>query len=163
MRKLNNRASNGEAGFTLIEVLVAVALTAIGLLGLASLQITSLGGAQAGSERTQAAMLALDIADRMRHNIDAARAGTYDVDAGEERNAATCRTEESACTPAQLAAADLSEWLTLVATTVAGGTAGVDTTADGNVTDVTITINWVDTRALDDLDQQGQLVFEFTI
>lgn len=164
---LRPRASSAlraeQSGFTLIEVLVAVALTAIGLLGLASLQITSLGGTQAGSERTQAAMLALDIADRMRHNIATARAGGYDLDAGATPQEVTCRTAASECTPAQLALADLSEWKALVDATVSGGDASIATSADGNLTDVSITIEWVDTRALEGMDQQGQLVFEFSI
>jgi type IV pilus assembly protein PilV len=152
-----------QSGFTLIEVLVAVALTAIGLLGLASLQMTSMGGTQAGSERTQAAMLALDISDRMRHNIDAARDGEYDLDLGDIPDSATCRSVSADCSTADLAAADLSEWRTLVSASITGGDTSIATAASGNVTDVTVTISWVDTRALDDADQQGQLVFEFTI
>jgi type IV pilus assembly protein PilV len=155
--------SASQSGFTLIEVLVAVALTAIGLLGLASLQMTSIGGTRAGSERTQAAMLALDIGDRMRHNIDAARDGEYDLDAGAIPDAASCRSDGADCSTADLAAADLSEWRALVGASITGGDASVATSANGNVTNVTVTISWVDTRALDDEDQQGRLVFAFTI
>lgn len=56
------------AGFTMIEVLVAVLVISIALLGLASLQAQGLNNNYSAYNRTQAALLAGDMADRIRAN-----------------------------------------------------------------------------------------------
>lgn len=53
------------SGFTLIEILVALLILSIGLLGLAALQITSLQNSQASYERSIAVMQANDLVERM--------------------------------------------------------------------------------------------------
>ncbi|MGB5298560.1 MAG: type IV pilus modification protein PilV, partial [Thiogranum sp.] len=63
------------AGFTLIEVMVAVLVMSIGLLGLASLQATSLRFNNDSSAQTQATYLANDMVDRMRTTVS--RAADY--------------------------------------------------------------------------------------
>jgi prepilin-type N-terminal cleavage/methylation domain-containing protein len=55
-----------ERGVTLIEVLVAVVLLSIGLLGLAGLQLRGMQVNQGSAMRSQAAIMADDLADRMR-------------------------------------------------------------------------------------------------
>jgi type IV pilus assembly protein PilV len=59
-------------GFTLVEVLVALVVFSVGLLGIAGLQITSLKANHGSATRTQAVYLAYDIIDRMRANPKAA-------------------------------------------------------------------------------------------
>ena len=66
---------NKNAGFTLIEVLIAMLVLAVSLLGLAGLQATSLRNNQSAYNRSQATQLAYDLADRMRAN--AAGISTY--------------------------------------------------------------------------------------
>jgi type IV pilus assembly protein PilV len=61
------------AGFTLIEVLVAMVVLTVGLLGLAGLQATSLKNSQNAYYRSVATQLAYDMADRMRANFTEAR------------------------------------------------------------------------------------------
>jgi type IV pilus assembly protein PilV len=53
---------------TLVEVLVTLVLISVGLLGVAALQLTTLKNNQESYVRSQAAMLAADILDRMRSN-----------------------------------------------------------------------------------------------
>ena len=60
---------NKNTGFTLIEVLIAMLVLAVGLLGLAALQASSLRNAQSAYNRSLATELAYDLADRMRANI----------------------------------------------------------------------------------------------
>lgn len=55
-------------GFSLIEILVALLVLSIGLLGLAALQTTGLKFNHQSYERTQAVLQAYDIIDRMRAN-----------------------------------------------------------------------------------------------
>ena len=56
------------AGFTLIEVLVSVFILAVGLLGFAALQLTAINNNQEGYFKSQATIIAQDVASRMRAN-----------------------------------------------------------------------------------------------
>ncbi len=66
-----------HTGFTLIEVLVSIVIVSFGLLGVAGLLSTGLKSTQGSLQRTQASLLAYDMADRMRMNRAAARNGDY--------------------------------------------------------------------------------------
>ena len=57
-----------QQGFTLLEVLIALLVLSIGLLGLAALQTTGLRSNEMASMRTTSTMLAYDISERMRAN-----------------------------------------------------------------------------------------------
>ena len=120
-----------QKGFTLIEVLVAVIVLAIGLLGMAGLQATALRYTSTAYQRSQATSLAYDIADRMRANVGAARAGAYNIPLN-----ATAPTGNT------LAASDLQEWRRAQANTLPAGTGSI--TQIGNI--FTITIQWDDDR-----------------
>lgn len=71
-----------ERGSTLLEVLIAVVVLSVGLLGLAGLQAASLRVNQTALARSHATVLATDILDRMRANRTAARDGLYDLAMG---------------------------------------------------------------------------------
>ena len=58
-----------QSGFSLLEVLIAIVVTSIGLLGLAAMQATGLRNNHSAYHRSQATVLAYDIADRMRSNV----------------------------------------------------------------------------------------------
>jgi type IV pilus assembly protein PilV len=120
-----------QTGFTLIEILVTVIVLAIGLLGLAGLQATSLSFNSTAYQRSQATNLAYDIADRMRANVVAARAGNYDIALG-----------AAAPAGANLADTDLREWRQALINALPAGTGSI--TRNGNV--FTIIIQWDDTR-----------------
>lgn len=68
-----------QRGFTLIEVMVAAFVLAIGLLGLAGLQVASLKNNHSAQLRTEAVIHVYDIIDRMRVNKLVAQAGGYDI------------------------------------------------------------------------------------
>lgn len=66
-----NRRRNGaraSSGFSLIEVLIALVVLALGLLGFALLQTMNLRYTQGANQRTQATNLAYDLIDQMRAN-----------------------------------------------------------------------------------------------
>src|SRR4051794_861854 len=65
------------SGVTLIEVLIAVLVMAIGLLGIGALQATAIRNNQAASERTQAVIQSYAILDAMRANLHSTRNGDY--------------------------------------------------------------------------------------
>jgi type IV pilus assembly protein PilV len=124
-----------QRGMTLIEILVAIVVLSVGLLGLAGLQLKGLQVNQGSVYRWQAAMLAEDIADRIRADRAGALGGNYTVTAGVASGAASGAT---------LAA--INDWLTRVQG-LPGGTAGITAPAGAAGNQVTITIGWVDTRA----------------
>jgi len=68
-----------QRGATLVEVLVALLVLSIGLLGVAALQVSALQTNQGAHVRSQASVLTYDIADRMRANRAVALAGGYNV------------------------------------------------------------------------------------
>ncbi len=105
---------NRNNGFTLIEVLIATVILAIGLLGLAALQVNSLKNNQSAYMRTQATQMAYDMADRMRSNmVEASTLGLSVYSTVFPENAAPppagC-TPVAVCSPTSMAQVDLSEW-----------------------------------------------------
>lgn len=68
------RCRRGHDGFALIEVMVTIVLLSIGLLGLAALQTRTAIAQMESYQRTQALILAQDMADRIAANsMNAAR------------------------------------------------------------------------------------------
>jgi type IV pilus assembly protein PilV len=127
MRFLSNR------GFTLVEVLVALVVLSIGLLGLAGLQSRGLQFNQGAVMRTHATQLIYDLSDRMRANINAFETGAY-LGTGTGTATASCHTT-SGCSPAQMAADDLAKWNQAVAQILPMGAAVIcrdATPNDGN-------------------------------
>ncbi len=61
--------SSAQRGFTLIEVMVAVVILAVGLLGMASLMARSQKSNESAYSRSQATLMAYDIVERMRTNL----------------------------------------------------------------------------------------------
>lgn len=115
----------GCDGFTLVEVLVALVVLALGLLGLALLQTTGMRYTTNSYSRTQATYLAYDLAERMRANVPAFQAGTYDVNATAAKNIDSstntyykcnlpannnCACDIGTCDNTALANYDLGQW-----------------------------------------------------
>ena len=66
-------------GFSLIEVMVAVLVLALGMLGVAAMQAVSLKNSQSSFERSQAVTETYSILDRMRANRPAAIIQEYNL------------------------------------------------------------------------------------
>ncbi len=118
-----------QTGMTLIEILISLLILSVGLLGMAGLQTVSLRNTQSAYQRTQAAVLSSDIVERVRANQQGVEAGSYDNAAGAVT--ASCNSL-SGCTAAQMAANDVAEWKTALATTLplGEGTVCADATPD---------------------------------
>lgn len=78
----SNCSGNKQRGFTLLEVLIALLILSIGLLGLAALQTTGLRSNEMASMRTTATQLAYDMSDRMRANTAGVDANEYVLTGG---------------------------------------------------------------------------------
>ncbi len=97
-----------ERGMTLIEVLLAIVIFAIGLLGVAALQVAGLRYTKGSQNRSLAIIQAENIAERMRANPAAVADGKYVTpDVSDELPG--CVSAD--CTPAQMAEYDLATWL----------------------------------------------------
>ena len=76
---MNQHLAHRQRGATLLEVLIALVILALGVLGMVALQTTSLKSNQTAMTRSLATELANEITDLMRANQSQARAGSYDV------------------------------------------------------------------------------------
>lgn len=127
-------------GMSLIEVLVAVLVLAVGLLGVAAMQALALRGGQGSLESSQAVMSTNSIIEAMRANRANAAAYVYN-------GTAACATVPAA--GASLASNDLNNWVTQLKATI--GTGAGDTTTCGSISVVggvyRVTVQWDDRRA----------------
>jgi type IV pilus assembly protein PilV len=134
-----------QIGFSMVEVLVALVVLAIGLLGIAALYLNSLQSGRTAIYRTQAVTLAADLADRIRMNRTAQAAyGTLFADA--EAVVATCTTT-GGCSDADLASTDLANWKAAIAQLLPNGQGQVVVTPPVNAGDPTnyvITVQWAE-------------------
>ncbi len=116
-----------QKGFTLIEVMIAFFILAVGLLGMAALLTSSVRSNQSAYYRTQAAYLAADMADRIRANRQTAN--YYGV-AANNRNcivtAASATLASNNCNTGNMAQWDIYDWKQTVARSLPGGAALVD-------------------------------------
>jgi len=119
-----------QHGVSLIEVLVAVMIFSIGLIGLAGLLIMATHSNQAAYLRTQVTFLAQNMADRMSANPMAVWDGTYNSTSYPVTSAVptTC-TSAAPCTPDELATYDMQMWSTQLTTFLPSASASITCSA----------------------------------
>jgi type IV pilus assembly protein PilV len=138
-------------GIGLIEVLVALFILAIGVLGAAAMQMNALKFNQNAAVRSQATFLAYEIADAMRANRTVALAGGYDLALDDDPPTGAVVGD------------DLERWRAALSERLPAGSGGV--ARNGNV--FTITIEWDESRlgaaddsaTEDDDESKGRFVF----
>ncbi len=116
-----------NGGYSLIEVMVALVVLSIGLLGLAALQTISLRFNHDSYGRTQAALQVYDIVDRMRVN-KAGSGGNAHANYDNVPLSATGTNNDcvaNTCTNAELAADDIFTWKTATAKLLPQGEAAI--------------------------------------
>jgi type IV pilus assembly protein PilV len=110
---MNACSGRHSRGFTLVEALVALVVLSIGMLGIAALHVESLRSGRSALLRTQAIVLATDMADRIRANPTATISyRKAENDTGTVT--AACNPAGAGCTPAQMAAHDIASWIGVV-------------------------------------------------
>ncbi|MBU2640337.1 MAG: type IV pilus modification protein PilV [Gammaproteobacteria bacterium] len=124
-----------QSGFTLLEVLVAILVLSIGLLGLAGLMASSIRNNHSAYQRTQATWLAYDMIDRMRVNRANAitSANNYNIAIG------TASSSSSG-----LAGTDVTDWKTTLANALPAGDGSV--AVNSTTRAVTVIVQWNDSR-----------------
>ena len=140
----------------MVEVLVALVVLTIGLLGIAALYLNSLQSGRTAIYRTQAVNLAADLADRIRANRTAQAAyGTLFADA--EVEVAGCFTT-GGCIDTDLASSDLSRWKGTLAQLLPNGQGQVVVAlplAAGEPANYVVTVRWAE------VGEAAPVVFQF--
>lgn len=83
-----------QKGFNLIEVLIAMVILSIGLLGVAGLQLTGVRSNQSSYFRSQASSVLNDMAERIHNNIPGVNSGFY---SGRALTSSSCGTAPTLC------------------------------------------------------------------
>lgn len=140
----NNRL---VSGFTLLEVLIALLVLSVGLLGLAGLQTRGLATGHNAYLRSQAVLLARDIGERIRansryvFNTEGNNNTEYTVSYDREQGDSDCVSNR--CTAEQMARFDVDQWLSSLGNTLPAG--------DGQITktglEYQITVRWDSNRS----------------
>ena len=148
MDALRHPIAGRVQGFSLIEVLIALVILSVGLLGIAAMVSVSMKSKNGSYLRTQALALSGAILDRMRANHATAVTNGYDGSTAPTSPTSCNGTVAGGvnCTAAQIAAMDLYEWHTELLNLL-GSDATYSITTTGvsqEYNKVTVIISWND-------------------
>lgn len=123
------KASHTSRGFSLIEVLIALFVLAIGLLGMATLMMASMQSSQGAALRSAATVATYDITERMRVNRTQLSAYAGNPAAATDPG---CADNSAGCSAADTARLDLFRWSRNLAANLPGAAAVIQqlTTSD---------------------------------
>lgn len=143
-----------EQGFTLLEVLIALVILSLGLLGQSKIQALGVRASADSNLRTEATFLANDMVERMRANRPSVDSGYY---AGIAYSSIDCTTPPATicsegtagsaadCTTTEMADEDAFNWFCDVSASLPNGNVSVSN-ASG---EYSIQVSW------DGLDENG--------
>jgi type IV pilus assembly protein PilV len=160
----NSRKSYSSGGFSLVEVMVAVLIISIGLLGIAKMQALALSSTGNARLRALASLEAASLASAIRANRTywAASATAVGTDLVVKTSGATVASSSDGtlttaancafggsnapCTTGSLAAYDVQQWATQINNLIPGVISTIDCTlpAVGTPVTCTIQINWTE-------------------
>ena len=120
-------------GFTILEVLIALLVFSLGLLGMAGLLVISVKTNHSAYLRTQASFMAQSMGDRMRANVPRVWAGDYDgTYTGTTGDVDPCPSG-TPCTRENVATRDKAQWETQLGDQLPNASATIDCTPDPSV------------------------------
>ena len=134
--EISGISARAERGFSLIEVLIALIIMSVGMLGIASLYVQSMQAGRTSLFRHNAVTLAGDVADRMRANPTAA---VVYAGAGANNN---CIAMGTNCSNVQMAAQDIFAWDQQAVDTLPNGDVTITFDNTVNPPVYTIEITW---------------------
>lgn len=139
-----------QSGAGLIEVMVALLVLAIGLLGFAAMQTQGIAQGQKAYLHSQAIFAAQDMVERMRANPLAL--SSYAL-AFSDAPSSSSNCTSADCSPAQMAGWDQVQWLTLLAGSLPAGDGQIQVVSTGTPSVVLISVRYRLNRDLDTTDQ----------
>lgn len=134
-----------QSGVSMIEVLITILVSVIGLFSAMQLQLTAVSNTHSSYFRSQAAVLTNGLVDQMRANPTGAIAGNYDIS-----------LSGSAPSGASVEATDLARWRADIVATMPGATSSVACVTATRVCN--LVVQWDDSRGLN-----GQGAEQFTL
>lgn len=147
--RFNYYSPRDQNGVSMIEALVALFVLSVGVLGMAGIQTQTLVESRASNSRAIAIQMADDLLDRMQANtpirINSPAIDPYVVGWGSPPVAGTDCFAVS-CTAAELAAFDLNQWKTTLASLLPQGDAQIFQ-SPGDPTQFGVLIGWSATQA----------------
>ncbi len=128
--------TRSQRGFSLVEVLIALIIMSVGMLGIASLYVQSMQAGRTSLFRHSAVTLAGDVADRIRANPTAVNAyAGVGVDGD-------CIDGNTDCNDAQMAAQDILLWDLQATDSLPNGDVAINVDDTVSPPDYTIAITW---------------------
>ena len=154
-------AMGKQRGVIMIEAMLTIVITAVGLLGIVGMLVAGIASSNKSLYRSTAVYMANEIAERMRSNLAGVKANEY---LGVGSNSKVCRpspidSSPASCTSKELAAYDVYDWRDQVAKSLPGGV-GVVSNVDSvpwssNKNQYEISVKW-----LEDKTSQTQMDFK---
>ncbi|MDF1629001.1 MAG: type IV pilus modification protein PilV [Alcanivoracaceae bacterium] len=145
-----------QRGVGMIEILVAILVVAVGVLGYAGMQMFALRGAETASYRTQATLVAKDALERLLLNSATAAGDIYfDVTSWPAASAApggnfpTACMGAATCTPDAQAVADIAQLSWIVSNTLPLGMISARDGCTGVGTPSCVVVTWQGTVPAD--------------
>jgi type IV pilus assembly protein PilV len=140
---------SSSRGFTLVEVLVSLAVFGIGLLGLGKMLLVSMKSNGSSFSHAQAMVLANAMIDRIRANRTTALQGSssnYSLPTLASTVGTAPDCQSATCSGAQLATYDVSNWLSTLsaANGLPNAQGQIVFNQSTSQTTVTVTIQWDD-------------------
>lgn len=146
---MKNRSKKRQSGVGLIEVLVALLILTIGILGMVALQTRALQLNQDSVYTSQALMMVYEMTDRIRANRS--NINNYMVIYGEEIVASNdCGSQN--CSVSQMAEYDIAEWKNALALNLPLGDGEITVDNSGPRPAYTISVRYTDQRIDQALD-----------
>jgi type IV pilus assembly protein PilV len=133
-----------QSGFTLLEVMIALVIFSIGLLGLAGLQAGGLRSNTQAQLRTIAVIQTYDMAERIRANPRGVEDGDYNAFDDATPTAGDCIS--ATCTAAEMATYDYYEWEISTQNVLPSGHGTVTSAVAGTTRLFTVTVMWDEER-----------------
>lgn len=128
--------SNKQRGFSLVEVLIALVIMSIGMLGIAGLYVQSMQAGRTSMFRHHAVTLAGDVADRIRANP---RAGAAYEGGGLDYGCVGYGTD---CDEAEMASNDVLLWLEQADNSLPDGNVVITFNNGSTPPEYTIRVEW---------------------
>lgn len=125
-----------QPGFSLVEVLIALVIMSVGMLGIAGLYVQSMQAGRTSMLRHHAVTLAGDVADRIRANP---RAGIAYEGAGLD---GSCVSGVVSCDDVEMAGHDILLWQQQAEDTLPDGDVEITFDDSGNPPDYIIDVTW---------------------